>query len=217
MYLSCGTRPDIAFVVGQLSRHNADPRIGHLRIAKQVLRYLKGTITLGIEWGNDPAGHRSGGKYGELGVVGYADSSYAGNLEDRKSIIGYYFFFGRAIVTWCSKRQHTVSTSISEAEYVTVSQGTRERVWIRRFLNELLPEDTGREMKMLGDNETSLTLTKDLESQNQTKHIDVMHHHVYGLVEDGKLAIERIESSAILADGLTKAFPIGPFKKHRDE
>ena len=49
MYLSCGTRPNIAFVVGQLSRHNSDPRVGHLRIAKQVPRYLKGTITLGIE------------------------------------------------------------------------------------------------------------------------------------------------------------------------
>lgn len=48
MYLSCGTRPDIAFVVGQLSCHNSDPRVGHLRIAKQVLRYLKRTITLGI-------------------------------------------------------------------------------------------------------------------------------------------------------------------------
>ena len=34
MYLSCGTHPDIAFVVGQLSRHNSDPRVEHLRIAK---------------------------------------------------------------------------------------------------------------------------------------------------------------------------------------
>ena len=83
----------------------------NLRIAKQVLRYLKGTMTLGIEWGNDPAGHRSGGKYGEMGVVRYADSSYASDLEDRKSIAGYCFFLGKAIVTWCSKRQHTVSTS----------------------------------------------------------------------------------------------------------
>ena len=70
---------------------------------------------------------------------------------------------------------------------------------------------------MLGDNETSLTLTKDPESQNRTKHIDVMHHHVRGLVEDGELAIEWIESSAMLADGFTKALPTGPFKKHRDE
>ena len=57
MYLACETRPDIAFIVGQLSCQNLDPQIGHLRIAKQVLRYLKGTITLGI-WGNDTAGHR---------------------------------------------------------------------------------------------------------------------------------------------------------------
>ena len=57
MYLSCGTRPDIAFVVGQLSFHNSDPRVGELRIARQVLQYLKGTITLSIEWGRDPAGH----------------------------------------------------------------------------------------------------------------------------------------------------------------
>ena len=130
IYLSCGTRPDIASVVEQLSRHNADSWIGHLRIAKQVLCYLKRMITLGIKWGNNPAGHRLGGKYRELEVVGYADSSYVSDLQDKKSITGYCFFLGRAIVTWCSKRQRTVSTSTSEAEYVAVSQGAREGVWI---------------------------------------------------------------------------------------
>lgn len=48
MYLSCGTRPDISFVIGQLGRRNADPRVGHLKAAKQVIRYLKGTMHLGI-------------------------------------------------------------------------------------------------------------------------------------------------------------------------
>ena len=57
MYLSCRTHPDTAFVVGQLSCHNSDPRARHLWIAKQVLWYLKETITLGIKWGTDPAGH----------------------------------------------------------------------------------------------------------------------------------------------------------------
>lgn len=184
MYLACGTRPDIAFVVGQLSGHNSDPRAGHTRIAKQTLQYLKGTSTLGIIWGRDPASHQDQeGKYGPFGIVGYADSSYAGGIEDRKSITGYCFFLGGAITTWCSKRQRTVSTSTSEAEYVAMSHGAREGVWIRRFLNELLPEQAVRRMEMLGDNETSLTLTKNPESQNRTKHIDVMHHHVRGLVE----------------------------------
>lgn len=34
MYLLCGTRSDISFAVGQLNKHNADPRVGYLRAAK---------------------------------------------------------------------------------------------------------------------------------------------------------------------------------------
>ena len=71
-----------------------------------------------------------------------------------------------------------------------MSYGARESVYIRRYLKELLPKQAVRKMEMLGDNKTSLTLTKDLESQNQTKHIYVMHHHVRGLVGDGKLGIK---------------------------
>ena len=43
---------------------------------------------------------------------------------------------------------------------------------------------------MLGDNEISLTLTKDPKTQNCTKQIDVMYHHVYELVEDGEILIK---------------------------
>lgn len=49
IYLSCETRPDIAFVIGQLSCHNSDLRIEHLCIVKLVLHYLKKTITLDIK------------------------------------------------------------------------------------------------------------------------------------------------------------------------
>ena len=107
--------------------------------------------------------------------MGYVDSSYAGDLKDRKSITRYCFFLAGTIVTWCSKRQRTLSTSTSEVEYVAVSQGAKEGVWIQQFLNELLPKNTVREIKMLGNNETSLTLIRDPKSQNQTKHIDDMH------------------------------------------
>lgn len=123
-------------------------------------------------------------------AVGYANSSYTRDLEDRKPITGYCFFLGGAITTWSSKRQQTVSTSTSEAKYVPMSHGARQGVWIRCFLNELLPEQVVRRMEMLGDKKTSLTLTKDPESQNRTKHIDMMHHVVRGLVEEGKLGIK---------------------------
>lgn len=54
MYLSYGTRPDISFVVGQLSKQNADLRMGYLKAAKQVIQYLKGTMHLGLTYGTYP-------------------------------------------------------------------------------------------------------------------------------------------------------------------
>ena len=44
MYLSDGTRLDIIFVIRQLSKQNAELRVGYLLVAKQVMRYLKSTI-----------------------------------------------------------------------------------------------------------------------------------------------------------------------------
>ena len=48
MYLVCRTRPDIAFIIRQLSSYNSDLRISHICITKQTLQYLKETSTLGI-------------------------------------------------------------------------------------------------------------------------------------------------------------------------
>lgn len=48
MYILCGTRPGIAFVVSQLSSHKADSRAGHIRAAKRVVQYLKGLMHIGL-------------------------------------------------------------------------------------------------------------------------------------------------------------------------
>ena len=48
MYLAYKTRPDIAFMVGQLTKYNANPRKSHLQVAKKVVRYLKGIMQMGL-------------------------------------------------------------------------------------------------------------------------------------------------------------------------
>lgn len=67
------------------------------------------------------------------------------------------------------------------------------------------------------DNKTNLTLTKDLESWNCTKHIDVMYYHIQGLVEDGELGIEWISNLSMLANGLTKSLSATTFKKYQEK
>lgn len=46
MYFSCGKRPDIIFVVGQLSRYNANLKKGHFQAAKKIVKYLKKIIKM---------------------------------------------------------------------------------------------------------------------------------------------------------------------------
>ena len=164
IYLSYETQPDITFVVGQLSCHNSDLHVGYLYIAKQVFCYLKDIITLDIEWGNNSTNHKTRKKYREMDLIGYADNSYIDDIEDRYLITRYYFFFGRGVITWCSKWQQTIPIFISEAKYVAVSQKAWEGMWIWRLLNKLLPNKAIWEMKMLGNNETYLTLTRDLKN-----------------------------------------------------
>lgn len=57
---------------------------------------------------------------------------------------------------------------------------------MQRFLNKLFYDQVVRKMAILGDNKISFVLTKNLESQNCIKHIDIIHYHIWGLVDDGK-------------------------------
>lgn len=68
-------------------------------------------------------------------------------------------------------------------------------------------------MKIFANNKMSLTLIRDLKSQNYIKYIDVIYYHIRTLVEDGEILIKQILSSDMLANGLTKALSTGLFKR----
>lgn len=97
-------------------------------MTKQVLLYLKDTSSLGIKWERDLLDYKFNEKYGEIRVIEYADSRYISDIKNQRLIIRYYFFVGRGIVTWSSKQQYTVSTSISEVDYIAISQRAKEKI-----------------------------------------------------------------------------------------
>jgi len=93
MYLTV-TRPDLMYVVSLISRFMTSPTELHLQAAKRVLRYLKGTMDLGIFYQ----------KKGNGELVAYTDSDYAGDVDDRKSTSGYVFLLSEGAVSWSSKK-----------------------------------------------------------------------------------------------------------------
>jgi hypothetical protein len=82
------TRPDISYVVGQVSKFMQAPRKPHLDVIDRILRYLKGTPGKGIWMKNNKSNE----------VCGYADADWAGSF-DRRSTTGYCTFIGDNIVT----------------------------------------------------------------------------------------------------------------------
>jgi hypothetical protein len=90
MYLTV-TRPDLMFGVSLISRFMARPTMAHWLAAKRILRYLKGTINLGMFYRKQE---------NNLKLVAFTDSDYAGDLDDRRSTSGFVFKLGAGAISW---------------------------------------------------------------------------------------------------------------------
>lgn len=97
MYLSCGTRLDIAFAVGQLSKHNSDPKACHMKAAKKVVRYLKETMHLRLVYESSQS--KVPALSSVFNLIGYGDSSYTGDGKDKKLVMGYCYVLNGAVVS----------------------------------------------------------------------------------------------------------------------
>jgi hypothetical protein len=124
-----GTRPDIAFITGQLSRALDKPTPAHYHAVIRVLRYLQGSKDIGFTY------CKSSGHCNTL--TAFSDASWATCIETRKSTTGYVILLNGGAVHWRSHRQRIVTLSSTEAEYAAANEVTVQVVWIRRLLNEL--------------------------------------------------------------------------------
>lgn len=121
------THPYLAYAVQQACLYMHDPRELHLALIKCILRYVKGTINLGLHISPSST----------LTLSPYSDADCAGCPDTRRSTFGYCVYLGDNLVSWSSKRQTTVSWSSVEAEYRAVAHAITECCWVRQLLQEL--------------------------------------------------------------------------------
>jgi hypothetical protein len=114
------TRPDLSFDVGLVSRYMKTPHESHWKAAKMILHYVRGTVQFEIHYcsGGTPL------------LVGFTDSDWAGDPDDRKYTVGYVFSLGSEPVTWACKKQHAISLSSVEVEYRAVVNASQEALWL---------------------------------------------------------------------------------------
>ncbi|XP_066365077.1 uncharacterized mitochondrial protein AtMg00810-like [Miscanthus floridulus] len=123
------TRPDLAFLVGFVSRFMERPTAEHQAAIKRILRDVAGTLEFGLHYTK---------ALGRARFVGYYDSDLAGDIDTSKSTSGTLFFLGSNLVRWQSVKQKVVALSSCEAEYIATTTAATQAIWLSRLLVDLL-------------------------------------------------------------------------------
>jgi hypothetical protein len=149
-------------------------------------------------------------------VLGFSDSDYGGDRIDRKSTSGMIFLLGGGPISWRSRKQHAVSTSTTEAEYIALSSAAKHAKWIAQFLTDIghakYISENQKTLLIYGDNQAALTLVDQAQINERSKHIDIAHHHVRDLRSRNIIATEYTRTKRMIADGLTKPLPREQFE-----
>ena len=194
LYAAGGTMIQIAAPTGQVCRYMHNPGRAHWTAVKRIIKYLKTNKQRGLFY-----------KYGtskDPTLVGYCDSDYNANTDDRTSTTGYVFKLNGRTITWNSKKQSSTALSTSEAEYMALCEAAKEAVWLKRMLKEMgFPQGA---VTIYEDNEGAIAFTKNNVNHKRNKHIDVRYHYTRRLVEDQELAIKYLPTTHMIADLLTK-------------
>ena len=134
--------------------------------------------------------------------MGYTDSDMAGEPVSRKSTSGYLITYAGGAVAWQSKLQKCVALSTTEAEYIAATEGCKELLWMKRFMNELGSAQTS--YSLYCDNQSAICLAKNSTYHARTKHIDVRYHWIRDIVNSREIEFEGVRSNQNGADMLTK-------------
>ena len=71
------------------------------------------------------------------GVARFVDSDYVGDLDKRRSLIGYVFTIGGCAISSKATLQSIVALSTTEAKYVVVIEACKDALWLKGLFGEL--------------------------------------------------------------------------------
>jgi histone deacetylase 1/2 len=198
-FIACWTRPDITFTVNKLCKYMSNPGVVHWQALKHLLRYLKGTVRVGLSYNfSEP---------NQLGLHGFTDASYADCPDTSKSTIAYVFFYGGAILSWFSKLHTFVTTCTNHSEYAALAQGSKEAQWMVYLFEQLESKVKHTPVPLFVDNSGVISLVFNPVDHQSNKHIRISCHFARELTDLQVIAPQRVATDKNLADIFTK--PLG--------
>ena len=165
----------------------------HWKVVQRILRYLKGTIDQRIIFR----------RLKTLNLTCFSDTDQGNDIDDHRSTTSFCIFLSNNIVSWCSKKQHIVSRSTTEAKYKSLANATSELIWIPSLLIELKIKQNAPQTVWC-DNLSTVGLSANPILHSKTKHMKLDLYFVQEKVLQKKLVVNHIPFIDQVADIFTK-------------
>ncbi|CAJ2638290.1 unnamed protein product [Trifolium pratense] len=193
-YVTDCTRPDIAYVVGQLCRFTSRPGNEHWEAINRVMGYLKKTMNLGLHYLRFPAV-----------LEGYSDADWNTLSDDSKATSGFIFSIAGGAVSWKSKKQTILAQSTMESEMIALATASEEASWLRCLLSEIpLWEKPMPAVLIHCDSTAAIAKIENRYYNGKRRQIRRKHSTVRDLLTKGAVRVDHVRTDDNLADPLTK-------------
>ena len=210
LWISVMTKPEISYQVGQLAKYVSKFGKSHVDAAKYCLRYLKGTMLMGITY-------RKSSLPAEIQC--FSDATWA-NDSQMKSVSGNAFILLGGAISWRAKTQPCIAVSSCDSEYTACFDTAKEAVYMRLLLKELGFEkyqNADADFNIKIDNQAAISVAYGTTKHEHVKHILIHIAFLRELVNNKQVSLTYIPSEDNVADAMTKNLPKPAFEKFRQK
>jgi hypothetical protein len=188
------TRPDILYITSELASKLTNPCVNDYLAAIRVVKYLHGTINLGLTFNAD----------GPVELYAYVDASYNSHV-DAKGHTGICFTIGtdNASFQSISRKHKLVVRSSTEAEFLAIDSCVVEVEWLRSMLDFFDYKPTSPTV-VFQDNLSTIHIANADSHTMRTKHYNMRYHYIKQAIKEHTITLQYIATEDHTADILTK-------------
>jgi hypothetical protein len=121
------------------------------------------------------------------------------------------------MISWSSRKQGSVAQSTAEAEYIATSTTSREAVWLRKLLSDLLRSELEPTVIHCDNQKQCIKLTENPVFHDRSKHIEMRYHYIRDMIQKKVLSLQYVPTAEQTADIFTKPLPLIKFAYFRDK
>ena len=183
----------------------ANPGREHWNGVKWLLRYVRGSLGVGLKFGVSKEG---------ASITGYVDLDYAGDLDKRRLTTSYIFTLFGGPINWKSQLQSIIALSTAEVEYITTTKAMKETLWLQGLVKELGVLNSV--VEIFSDSQSTIRLCKNSVFHERTKHVNVRYHFIREIISSREMKLKKIFLADNPIDMATKVLPVRKFRYYLD-